>query len=158
MALQVRRVENPADFERFAELLAVYEADLPSDLRHKKAPDHEALSASHSGRSAAFLALADGETVGCVAVREFDRETAVLKRLFVRPTHRGAGAARALVETALAFLREQRFGRVVLDTEKRRLQRAYDLYRSFGFEECAPYAPVDYQCPTFMELRLETRK
>ena len=157
MPLQVRRVQSAAEFDRFVELLAAYEAGLPSDLRHEQAPS-SVLQGLDSGRSAAFLAFAAGEAVGCVAVREFDRETAVLKRLFVRPAHRGAGAARALVETALAFLREQRFGRVVLDTEKRRLRRAYDLYRSFGFEECAPYAVVDYRCPTFMELHLQTRE
>jgi GNAT superfamily N-acetyltransferase len=154
MPLNVRRVEDPADFARFLTLLIAYEADLPSDLRHEQPPSEEALSASHSGRSAAFLAIVDGEAVGCIAAREFDAETAVIRRLFVQPARRRIGAARALVETALQFLKRNGYARVVLDTDKRRLQTAYDLYRSFGFEECAPYTEVDYQCPTFMELRL----
>ncbi len=96
----------------------------------------------------------DDRVAGCVAVSEIGLEIAVLKRLFVRPRYRGAGAARALVEVALAFSRGHGYRRVVLDTEKRRLRPAYELYRSFGFEECAAYGEVDYRCPTFMELKL----
>ena len=62
------------------------------------------------------------------------------------------------MEVALAFLEQHDYRRVVLDTEKQRLQTAYNLYRSFGFEECAPYAEVDYRCPTFMELRLAPKQ
>jgi len=152
--LEIRRVQRSAAFDRFVELLGLYEAGLPGDLRHKKAPNMEALTASHGGRSAAFLAMCGGEAVGCVAVREVDGATAVLRRLFVLPEHRGAGIARALVEAVLAFAKRQRYERVVLDTDKGRLRRAYDLYRSFGFKECAPFAEVDYESPTFMELRL----
>ena len=95
----------------------------------------------------------DDRAAGCVAVTEIDLETAVLKRLFVRSCYRGVGAARALIETALAFLRDRGYRRVVLDTEKERLRPAYELYRSLGFEECAPYGEVDYRFPTFMELQ-----
>lgn len=152
--LIVRRVETPTDFERFSALLTDYEAALPADLRHKQPSSNKAPGEIYRGRSAAFLAFVDGRAAGCVAVREIDARTAVLKRLFVDPRHRGIGAARALVETALGFLKEQRYGRVVLDTEKHRLRRAYELYVAFGFRECPPYGEVDYACPTFMELDL----
>ncbi len=154
MALKTLRVASDDGFERLLELLVAYESDLPPDLRHGSVPALESLRASSAGRSGAFLAVRDGEPIGCVAVNELDDETAVLRRLFVAPDHRGVGAARLLVETALTFLEENGYRRVVLDTEKERLRQAYDLYRSFGFEECAAYAEVDYRFPTFMELRL----
>jgi len=49
-----------------------------------------------------------------------------------------------------------RGARLVLDTARERLRAAYELYRSLGFRECEPYGAVDYRCPTFMELRLDT--
>jgi GNAT superfamily N-acetyltransferase len=156
--VQTRRVESSSDFDRLEELLLAYEADLPPDLRHGRVPDPVSLLASYSGRSAAFLAVGEEGPVGCVAVREFDALTAVLMRLFVRPNHRGAGAARALLETAIEFSKERGYGRIVLDSHKRRLRAAYELYRSLGFQECAPYARVDYQCPTFMELQLGAQR
>ena len=138
--------------------MIAYEADLPSDLRHNEDLTGEALDSAYGGRSAAFLVEVDDRVAGCVAVGEIDLETAVLKRLFVRARYRGVGAARALVETALAFVRDRGYRRVVLDTEKERLRPAYELYRSFGFEECAAYGEVDYRFPTFMELRLAPKQ
>jgi len=154
MALRALRVASDDGFEQLLELLAEYEEDLPADLRHGSVPELESLRASYAGRSRAFLAIRDGAPIGCVAVNELDDETAVLRRLFVGPNHRGVGAARLLVETALTFLEENGYRRVVLDTQKERLRPAYDLYRSFGFEECAAYDEVDYRFPTFMELKL----
>ena len=56
--------------------------------------------------------------------------------------------------SAIAFARDSGFHRLVLDTEKSELVAAYRLYRSLGFEECAPFASVSYDTPTFMELPL----
>lgn len=158
MALRALRVETALQYAQLGELLIAYEADLPSELRHNQDLTGEALKSAYSERSAAFLVEVDGRVAGCVAVSEIDLETAVLKRLFVRSRYRGVGAARALIEAAVSFLRDRGFRRVVLDTEKERLRPAYELYRSFGFEECAPYGEVDYRFPTFMELQLAPKQ
>ncbi len=101
----------------------------------------------------AFVATHEGNPAGCVAVTMLDASTAVILRLYVRPQCRGLGIARALVNAAIGFAREGGFSRIVLDTNKR-LAAAYELYRSFGFTECAPFGSVSYACPTFMELRI----
>lgn len=154
VALAVRVVEAKADFRTLRALFVEYEADLPSHLRHGAVPELEELVKVYSGRNHAFLALANGTVVGCVAMRKFDPETALLLRLYVKPERRGLGAARSLVEATVRFARTSGYRRVVLDTNKAALEPAFRLYRSLGFRECEPFAEVTYECPTFMELPL----
>jgi GNAT superfamily N-acetyltransferase len=151
----VHRVASEADFRRLRELFILYEADLAPKLRHGHVPQRSDLKKLYVAPNAAFLALYGEDAIGCVAVKKRDPETAVLLRLFVQPSKRGLGAARALVSAVIGYARQQRYRRIVLDTHREKLMPAYRLYRSFGFEECEPFATVSYECPTFMELRLE---
>jgi putative acetyltransferase len=155
MAVTIRKVDGEAAFGSLRKLFVEYEADLPQHLRHGEVPALTELTGSYAGKNRAFLAISDGEGVGCVAVRAFDAQTALLLRLYVRPAFRGLGSARALVKAAVEFARQQNYCRLLLDTNKEALEPAYRLYRSLGFVECEPFTTVTYACPTFMELELE---
>jgi GNAT superfamily N-acetyltransferase len=152
--VEVRRVHDRSDFQKLHDLFVEYEADLSEELRHGVVPDSAALDQTYAQRNAAFLATCEGDAIGCVAVKAFDKETALMLHLFVQPERRGLGAARLLVTAAIEFARVERFGRIVLDTNKEQLVAAYRLYRSLGFEECAPFTTVTYEFPTFMQLSL----
>lgn len=154
MAALIERVEGQEAFRIFHALLVEYERDLPPDLRHGEEPALEGAMRTYAGDNAAFLARFEDGCGGCVAVTMLDAATAILQRLYVQPSRRGAGAARALAQAAIDFARERGCERIVLDTEAERLSAAAALYRSMGFRECGPYGPVDYRCPTFMELVL----
>ena len=155
MAAMVRRAQGDRDFRLLHRIFVDYEAALPRDLRHGSVPEITELRDTFVGRNAAFLAIRDGDAIGCVGVTALDAESALLLRLFVAPQSRGLGAARALVLAAIAFAREAGYRRIVLDTEKARLNAAYALYRSLGFAECEPWGAVTYAPPTFMELFLD---
>jgi putative acetyltransferase len=148
-----QRVHSTAQFQQFRDLQVAYEDSLPADLRHSL-PDLAGLEILYTDPNAAFLCLVDDKAAGCVAVTTLDASSDVLKRLYVNPAFRNLGVARALVNAALQFSREHERLRVVLDTDRERLNAAYRLYVSLGFHECAPYGPVDYACPTYMELRI----
>ncbi len=85
-----------------------------------------------------LLALVDGIPSGCVAVRRLDREICEMKRLFVRPDARGAGAGRALALSAMAHARVLGYTRMRLDTLPS-MHAAQDLYVAIGFHEIDPY-------------------
>jgi GNAT superfamily N-acetyltransferase len=154
LTIEIHRVRSDRDFARLRDLFIAYENELIPELRHGSVPEIEELKPACSGPHSAFLAV-DERAVGCVAVRRFDTRTAVVRHLFVEPSARGAGAARALVTAAIEFAKNGGCERVVLDTAKKYLPAAYRLYLSFGFTECEPYMDVNYRCPTFMELRLD---
>ncbi len=149
----IHRLLDIAQFQQFRALQVAYEESLPPDLRHSL-PDLADLELLYAEPNAAFLGRIGNEAAGCVALVSLGKSETVVQRLYVDPAFRKAGVARALVEAALDFSRERRRLRVVLDTDRERLTAAYLLYKSLGFKECAPYGPVDYASPTFMELRL----
>src|SRR5262245_59031078 len=83
------------------------------------------------------LFLAD-EAAGCFAVRFLTPDTAEMKRLYVRGTHRGKGLGRELAETAIRVAREAGCKRIVLDTLPK-MREAHALYEALQFRPIAPY-------------------
>jgi ribosomal protein S18 acetylase RimI-like enzyme len=96
----------------------------------------------------------DGGTVGCVALRPLQPGIGEMKRMFVRPAHRGVGLGKKL---ALAILDEAAkigYERIRLDTAPT-MTEAMGLYEALGFRRIEPYRhyPVDV---LFMEIVLNT--
>lgn len=154
MTSAIHRIACERGFRDLHHLFREYELELPPPLRHGVVPSVRELQDAYAEPNAAFLATHDGVPAGCVAVTLLDRETGLLRHLFVQPQSRKFGVARALVEEVLAFARRGGRRRIVLDTDKEVLQPAYRLYRALGFAECAPHGPVSYDRPTYMELLL----
>ena len=76
--------------------------------------------------------------IGTVALRRLDADVAELKRMYVQPSHRGAGLGRALLSETLATAREIGLRRIRLDTPAF-MTAAHRLYRANGFVDISPY-------------------
>jgi len=104
-------------------------------------------------RGRLLLALVGGDAAGCAGLRPFDEPTAELKRMYVRPAHRGSGLGRRLAGAAIAAAREIGYERIVLDTVPG-METAQQLYDSLGFARVPPYRFNPVAGAAFMELRL----
>ena len=105
-------------------------------------------------RGRLLLDMQEVEAAGCVGLHEWSGDTAVMKRLYVRPRYRGRGLARALTLSALAEARAIGYRAVRLDTIAATMQPAIALYRDLGFREIAPYRENPIPGALYLELML----
>ncbi len=100
-----------------------------------------------------FLALQDGQTAGCAAFRKIDAKRGEMKRLYVRPMHRGRGLGRRLANAVSEAARETGCELLLLDTLPK-MTSAIALYGALGFVRRGAYSSLPTPGALFFELRL----
>ena len=100
-----------------------------------------------------FLARAEAELAGCVALRRIDEASCEMKRLYVLPRSRGKGVGRTLTKAVIDAARQIGYRRMRLDTLPS-MREAIPLYESLGFRRIAPYYRNPIDGAIFMELEL----
>jgi putative acetyltransferase len=104
-------------------------------------------------RGGLWLATSGDASVGCVALRPLNDETAEVKRMFVDAAWRGRGVGRALLEALIAGARARGYRSLRLGT-LRDMTAAQALYHSLGFRPIDRYRPDELMETTFYELTL----
>ncbi len=84
------------------------------------------------------LAQQAGKTIGLGGLRRFDAETAEVKHIYVRPSARRCGAARAIIAELERRARALGYTALRLDTGHRQPE-AIALYQAFGYREIPAY-------------------
>lgn len=105
------------------------EETVEDDIAYLSDPDTE-------GRL--FVARWDGEIVGCVYLKPRSASTVEVKRLYVRPSGRGHGLGRSLMEEVIDTAREMEYTSIVLYTTPF-TEAAQSLYENLGFEYTAAF-------------------
>jgi GNAT superfamily N-acetyltransferase len=88
-----------------------------------------------------YLAYVLEEPAGCVGMRKIGEGICEMKRLYVRPLHRGNGIGRKLVLQLVKDGRELGYSKMRLDTMPY-LERAIELYCTMGFKPIHNYRPA----------------
>ncbi|MEI7751786.1 MAG: GNAT family N-acetyltransferase [Candidatus Omnitrophota bacterium] len=97
--------------------------------------DVECIEKAYGGIGEAFFVAVDNKShkvVGTVAIKKEDGRVALLRRLFVSPTHRNLKIGKRLIDRALEFCREVGYEEVVFKTTSK-MSGAIDLCRKNGF-------------------------
>lgn len=85
-----------------------------------------------------FLLQLGDEVIGCGALRELEPGVAELKRMFVRPAHRGRGYSRDLLTQLERAAAAAGVHRLRLETGAVQ-HAALSLYRTSGYADIPPY-------------------
>jgi putative acetyltransferase len=155
--LEIGPASSPDDLDRARELFSEYAASLPFDLSFQNFDRELAgLPGDYAPPSGALLlAIDEGVAAGCVALRTLEPGICEMKRLYVRPAHRGSGLGRSLVEAILRDARALGYERMRLDTVPG-MEAAIALYRACGFREIAPYRSNPIAGALFLEADLRS--
>jgi len=164
----IREADLPADLDAVGRLWLEYltwgndglESRYGFRLPVREAVEHDLASTAKfqppDGRL--LLAFEGDAAVGTACMRRIGPDTAEIKRMYVQPSHRGAGVGRALLDQLLAAARLSGYERVRLDSPDF-MTAAHGLYRASGFMDIGPYPeseiPDEYKAHwVFMERTL----
>lgn len=151
---KIRRAVD-RDVVLLRKLFTDYASELRLDLSFQHFDQElEGLPGDYSPpRGELLLAVAGDHPVGCVAMRPLAPRLCEMKRLYVRPSFRGKGIGKLLVEAIIAAARKAGYCTMRLDTLSS-MKAARSLYKVFGFKPIHPYCHNPLEGAEFMELDL----
>jgi len=133
--ISAERPDHPDAIALINELQAHLESFYPPESRHgfsvQKLIDQQV---------AFFVLRADGQPAGCGGVMLVAREYGELKRMYVRPSFRGAGFGQLLIEHLATHALAHGITRLRLETGIHQ-QAAIRLYERAGFRRIPPFPP-----------------
>jgi putative acetyltransferase len=104
-----------------------------------------------------FMALVDGEPVGCGALVKLSDTTMEVAKMAVDERYQGQGIGRSVLAACIEYARQRKVRRLYLETNHT-LTPAINLYKSMGFKpvpedrlQKSPYKRAD----VFLELWLD---
>jgi len=135
-------VSSSRDLDTIRELFQEYADGLGIDLAYQGFDQELAQLPGRYAPPAGDLLIAwdNGAALGCVGLRPLDLSGACeLKRLYVRPTARGAGLGLALARCIVGRATAKGYRQIMLDTLPS-MTPAIAVYRALGFEPTPPYS------------------
>jgi putative acetyltransferase len=91
-----------------------------------------------------WTAWTNGDLMGCGALKELDPRHGEIKSMRTSVAHRRRGVARAILRHIIQEAEKRSYSRLSLETGSMDgFQPAQQLYQSFGFAYCLPFA--DYE-------------
>ena len=147
--------ETDKEFKDGKNLFQQYAQSLDIDLSFQGFNDElHTIDKQYKAPTGALLLAFHGDVaVGCAGVRQLDKDTAELKRMFVREEYRAFKVGKRLLELAIDFARDLHYKAIRLDTLPT-MTRAQNLYRSMGFYEIPSYRFNPVEDAVYMEKSL----
>ncbi|MBW4435829.1 MAG: GNAT family N-acetyltransferase [Pleurocapsa minor GSE-CHR-MK-17-07R] len=129
------RPDSPDAAQLIAELDAVLAPHYPVQSRHGYSIDKLLREGV-----AFFIARVDGTPAACGGVLLIPGEYAEVKRMYVRPSYRGGGLGRLMLEHLIWYAQENAMQTLRLETGIFQTE-AIGLYEKIGFQRIPPFGP-----------------
>ena len=135
--MSIRIEEVPPNSPSAVQLISELDTDLQ---RHPYPPQsRHAYSVDKLLREGVnfFIASYNDQLAGCGGIKLYD-EYGEVKRMYVRPSHRGLGLGKAILNRLAEFARERNVNMLRLETGIYQTE-AIGLYDAYGFKRRAPF-------------------
>lgn len=86
----------------------------------------------------AVVAYSDDTPAGCGAIKEYTKDTAEIKRMYVKPKFRGKGIGKKILRELELWASELNYSECILETGKKQTD-AIKLYQSSGYNVMPNY-------------------
>ena len=120
-------------------IVGIQRGEFEIPITAEQQPDLRSIPTYYQVRNGNFwVALAGPRVVGTIALLDIGNRQGALRKMFVHAAHRGAatGTSRALLDTLLAWARDNGLREIFLGTTARFLA-AHRFYEKSGFTEIA---------------------
>lgn len=133
--MEIRKFASD-DGQKVKELiLSILEKEYPFDRKAYSDTDLDNIESTYSGPRNVFFVIGENDDVIATAgIKEDSKETALLRRVFVRPTERKKGHGSRLLSEAIKFCQEKSYKQLVFRTTSKMIQ-AIELCKKKGFKE-----------------------
>ncbi|GAB2775674.1 N-acetyltransferase [Rhabdobacter roseus] len=158
MTWTLQQATTPDHYRAAVELFKEYAASLDFGLDFQNFDDELEILPTMYGPPTGrlYLVALEDTYVGCVGLRRIENEyTCEIKRMYLRPDHRGLGIGKALLTKTLEVARQMGYKTIKLDTIGYKMPSAVGLYQAMGFRETAPYNYNPYEGVLYFEKELE---
>ena len=120
---------------------------LDADLAQRDGDDHPFYAQFNKIDKIGYAVVAyeNDIPVGCGAIKEFDRTTMEVKRMYTFPEHRGKGIATKILAELEKWAAELKYEKCILETGKKQPEAIY-VYQKNGYKlipNYGQYAEVD---------------
>lgn len=129
-------IRSHAQHKDFKKLVS----DLDSYLAKTDGEEHDFYNQFNGleNLTAVVIAYLNNEPVGCGAFKKYDRSSAEIKRMFVKPAYRGKKIASYMLVALEKWAAEQGFKNCILETGKRQVE-AVKFYQKCKYEVITNY-------------------
>jgi ribosomal protein S18 acetylase RimI-like enzyme len=154
--IEFKQITGQCMIEEIKQLFTEYVRSLKIDLSFQNfEAELKALPGKYGPPDGSLiLALVDGKTAGCIALRRIDMDICEMKRLYVRKDYRGLGIGNKLILMIIEEARKLNYSYMRLDTLPT-MKKAQELYKLYGFYDIAPYVYNPIEDTRFLELKLK---
>ncbi len=134
--MNYRITEIPGDSKEISEMSVSLHADL--ELRYGKGSIEEFVEENKFMIKFYAAVDEDGNAAACGALREFDGDTAEIKRMYVKDEFRGRGLSKLILKQLEETALKLNYSRIVLETGLKQPE-AMNLYEKYGYTKIEPY-------------------
>ena len=133
--LKIRKAEPSDTPEIKGLIISILEQEFHASMDFYGGPDLDDIATNYAGaREVFYVAEVNGRIVGTCGIKEDDEDTAMLRRVFLHPSHRGKGYGAILLGKAMDFCRDSGY-RTITFRGTSEMASAIQLCRRASFRE-----------------------